>query len=100
MQRREYGELTTLETRSEANETVDRQKRYKQIRECFGIKPEMTAKECAVMMRKLGYSATDERNLSAPRITELCEKGVLEPIGRKKCEYTGKTVAVYAVREV
>ena len=99
MQRREYGEDVTLETRGEANETVDRERRYRQIRHCFAIKPNMTAKECAVLMNKLGYCTTTERNVAAPRITELCQKGFLEPIGKTKCQYTGKTVAVYAVRE-
>lgn len=96
---RQYGEDTTLETRAEANETVDRQKRYKQIKEIYGRFGELTAKECAVKMRQCGYSATDERNVSAPRINELCNNGVLEPVGRKKCEYTGKTVTVFALRE-
>jgi len=100
MQNREYGENTTLETRAEANESVDRNQRYKQIREIFGHFGNMTAKECAVVMRRWGYAPTDERNVTAPRIHELCERGVLEPVGRKKCEYTGKTVTVFALREM
>lgn len=102
MQRREYGEMTTLETRSEANETVDRNKRYKQVMECMiAAGPVgMTAKECAVAMNLRGDIPTSERNFTAPRINELCEKGLLEPIGRKKCRYTGKTVTVFAVREI
>ena len=101
MQRREYGEMTTLETRSDANDQVDRKKRYKQVMECMtAAGPEgMTAKECAVAMCKCGYIPTSERNFSAPRINELCGMGLLEPIGKKRCGYTGKTVAVFAVRE-
>lgn len=38
---------------------------------------------------------TDERNFSAPRLTELAQKGVVDVIGKKRCEYTGKTVGVY-----
>lgn len=100
MQKREPGEMTTLETRAEANELVDRQKRYRQIKDVFGYYGELTAKECAVYMKYWGYSSTDERNLTAPRIHELCEKGVLEPVGKTKCQYTGKTVTVFALREV
>jgi hypothetical protein len=50
MQERMAGEMTTLETRADAHETVDKQKRYSQILECFEECPEMTAKECAVLM--------------------------------------------------
>ena len=57
----------------------------------------LTAKEIAVMMFKKGYVPTSERNHSAPRLTEMSQNGVVEPIGKTKCEYTGKTVTVYAL---
>ena len=96
MLERRYGEMTTLDTRAEAHEKVDKKKRYSQILECM-TEP-LTAKECAVKMWKKGYIPTSERNFTAPRMTELSQKGVIEPIGKKKCEWTGKTVAVYGVR--
>lgn len=90
------GEIPTLDTRGDANETVDREKRYKQIIEIMQeYKTPLTAKEIAVAMHKKGYTPTSERNFSAPRLTELSNKGVVEPCGKRKCEYTGKTVAVY-----
>lgn len=96
MTERRAGEIPTLDTRGEANETVDREKRYKQI---IGIMQEiglpLTAKEIAVFMYRKGYTPTAERNFSAPRLTELSQKGVVEPCGKEKCQYTGKTVAVY-----
>ena len=46
-----------------------------------------------------GYIPTSERNFTAPRLTELSKMGVVEPIGKKMCQYTGKTVAVYACRD-
>lgn len=88
------GEITTFTTRAIANEEVDRKKRYKQILEVLGDK-EMTAKEIAVEMYKRGYSYTAERNVAAPRLTELTEKGKVEPVYKKKCEYSHKMVAVY-----
>ena len=100
MQKREYGEMTTLETRAEANESVDRNKRYQQIKEIFRRYGEMTAKECAVKMCLLGYTPTSERNYSSPRINELCKTGFLEPVGKKVCTYTKKKVTVFAIREV
>lgn len=92
------GSVITLETRHDSNEKVDRQKRYAQIIECLQDGP-LTAKECAVEMLKRGYIPTAERNYTAPRLTELSKKGAVEPISKKRCDYTGKTVAVYALRD-
>lgn len=92
------GEFPTLETRNESNETVDKEKRYKQIIETLDGNKQMTAKEIAVAMHKKGYIPTTERNFTAPRLTELCYKGIVEPIGKIKCEYTGKKVSVYKLR--
>ncbi len=93
------GQISTFENRREANETVDRERRYRQIKEILGGGKEMTAKEIAVEMFQRGYIPTTERNFAAPRLTELSQNGVVEPIGKQKCEYTGKMVAVYRLRE-
>ena len=58
----------------------------------------MTAKEIAVEMKSRGYSYTDERNVSAPRITEMLQKGLLDCVGKKKCQYTNTEVGVFVVR--
>lgn len=99
MEKRQAGEMTTLETRADAHEKVSKKKRYSQIIECLKECPEMTAKECAVMMMQKGYIPTSERNFVSPRLTEMSYKGMVEPIGKKKCTYTGHTVAVYSLRE-
>ena len=98
METRQNGEITTLETRSESNETVDKNKRYSQIIECLEENGDLTAKECAVIMMNKGYIPTSERNFTAPRMTEMSQKGIIEPIGKKICAYTGKKVAVYSLR--
>ena len=95
---RKPGDAITPETRGEANETVDKAKRYKQILEVLEGK-ELTAKEIAVEMQRRRYIPTTERNFTAPRLTELSQNEIVEPIGKKKCQYTGKKVAVYAIRE-
>ena len=95
---RRAGDAVTPDTRREANETVDKETRYKQILEVLQGK-ELTAKEIAVEMQRSGDIPTSERNFTAPRLTELTHKGIVEPIGKKKCQYTNKTVAVYAIRE-
>ena len=93
-------EIVTLDTRHDSHESVDKEKRYRQIIEIMAEhKHPLTAKQIAVMMYGKGYTPTAERNFSAPRLTELSQKGVVEPVGKQKCEYTGKTVAVYSLIE-
>ena len=95
------GEPVTLGTRHDSHETVDKEKRYKQILEILAEHSvPLTAKEIAVFMFSKGYTPTTERNFSAPRLTELSNKGLVEPIGKKKCSYTGKMVSVYVLTEV
>lgn len=97
MEQRLAGEYVTHETRALSHEKVDKQKRYSQIVECLIEGRELTAKECAVMMMQKGYIPTSERNYVSPRMTELGKKGIVEPIGKKVCSYTGKKVAVWAL---
>ena len=98
MEERRVGQNPTLETRAEAEASVDKQKRYMQILEVLDGNKEMTSKEIAVEMCNRGYIPTSERNFTAPRLTELSIKGVVEPIGKKKCQWTNKTVAIYRKR--
>lgn len=85
------------ETRAEAHETVDKQKRYRQIKECLAGSDGMTAKEIAVMMMRKGYIPTSERNFTSPRLTEMLKTGEVDIIGKKKCQFTGKKVSVYVL---
>lgn len=95
-QKRLPGQVVTFETRAEAHEKVDKNRRYQQILETMDFyNIPMTAKEIAVDMRNKGYIPTDERNFTAPRLTEMSKMGLVEPCGRKMCRYTGKNVTVY-----
>ena len=94
LERRNPGEMTSFDTRRESYDTVDKRKRYTQIKEIL-LNNDLTAKEISVEMYKKGYTPTTERNWSHPRLTELCKMGQVEIIGKKKCEYTGKKVSVY-----
>ena len=85
----------TLETRHEANEKVSRQRRYAQVLEILEESGPMTAKEISVRMCEKGYVNSTERNWCAPRLSELEFEGKVQVVGKKKCAYTGKTVAVY-----
>ena len=91
---------TTLETRQLSfTDIQDKKKnRYEQILNRLGNR-EMTAKEIAVELFELGMTNTTERNTCAPRLTELEKMGYVEVIGKKKCEWTGKMVAVYRRKE-
>lgn len=98
MEERKPGELTTLETRATANEQVNKNLRYKQILEIMGETLDgMTAREIAREMYLKGYIPTDERNFTAPRLTELGRAGVVEPIGKKICTWTSRKVTVWGL---
>lgn len=56
-----------------------------------------TAKEIAVELFDLGIIPGTERNFTGPRLTEMEQKGWVKAIDKKKCQYTGKTVAVYEI---
>lgn len=88
-------QMITDECRRDSNEKVDRAKRYMQIKEVLKGH-ELTAKEVAVELFNKNYIPSTERNYSAPRLTELEKRyRVVMVVGRKKCSYTGKQVAVY-----
>lgn len=103
MDSRMFGEIPTFETRAGAHEQVDKKRRYAQIIEClyeakmWGLSG-LTAKEIAVLMNRKGYVPTSERNFVSPRLTEMCESGIVEQIGKTTCYYTGKKVTVFALR--
>ena len=94
---RRNGEDTTLDCRHDSNESVNRRVRYKQILEVLAG-GELTAKEIAYWMCEFHMIPTAERNYAAPRLTELSKAGIVEPCGKRKCRWTGKTVTVYRKR--
>ena len=57
----------------------------------------MTAKEVAVEMFNRNFSKSNERNVAAPRLNELVELNIVHVVDKKRCQYTGKTVAVYEI---
>ncbi len=100
LEERLVGTNPLMETRRESHESINKQRRYLQIQEILSDYPNgLTAKEISVEMKKRGYATTDERNLSAPRINELLKIGIVDCIGKKKCEYTNKLVGVFVLRK-
>ena len=100
MEKRQYGTNPMAENKHDSNEKINKSLRYRQIKSILRTRKRgLTAKQIAVIMYRNGYTQNEDRNNSAPRLSELCEKGIVEPIGKKLCEYTGKKVTVYALRK-
>lgn len=93
------GENPMLENRALANESIDRNKRYAQVKEILKGK-KMTFREIAQAMYERGYTLSPETTYSQPRVSELVQKGEIEPVGKVKSEITGKSVSVFQLREV
>lgn len=98
MEKRRYGTNPMLENRYEANRTVNRQKRYEQILEVLEGN-QMTFRDIAYAMYDRGYTPSPETTFSQPRVTELVSMGKIEPVGKVKSDFTGKTVTVFEVRD-
>ena len=93
---RRPGEIPTLETRAEAEQTVDKRKRYQQILDIMAdYELPLTAKEIAVRMFIRGDIPDKDRNHVSPRLTEMMYDGRVEPVGKKTCEYTHKKVTCW-----
>jgi len=92
--------IITMQTRQMSFDDIQLQKkiRYEQI--LSRMDEPKTAKEIAVELFELGYIPSTERNYVAPRLTELEKKGIVKATGKKKCKFTGKTVAVYERVEI
>lgn len=59
----------------------------------------MTAREVAAELHRRGITPSNERNFAAPRLTELKAAGKIEVTGKKICDYTGRSVAVWVVKK-
>lgn len=100
MKKRRIGNNITLENRSLANEKVDKKTRKRQIIAVLrNNKEDMTAREIAYKLFEDGLVPFFERNTVAPRITELCQEGILEPTYTDIDGWTGHSVTVYGFTE-
>lgn len=98
---RNYGELTTLETRHDSYELAlkNANKRYGQIITILDNGYKMTIREMIYEMMKQGFISEPDRNRVAPRVHELVTKGILEPCGKKKDRLSNRTVTAYRLRK-
>ena len=90
--------ITTMQTRQLSFEDIKQKRkiRYEQILDRL-MAGRRTAKEVAVELFDLRLIPSTERNYTAPRLTELEQMGLVRVVDKTKCEYTGKTVAVYEI---
>ena len=56
---------------------------------------ELTAREIAVVLWRNGYIPLAIRQATAPRLTELVDRGKVEVVGSKLDETSKKTVSIY-----
>lgn len=87
-------EPTCLETKVDSYNQIDTKQRQSQVLEVLGDEI-LTAKEIAIRMYEKGYTNNDDRNNASPRLNELVNLGLVVIYGKKKCEFSGKTVAVF-----
>jgi predicted ArsR family transcriptional regulator len=57
---------------------------------------DMTAQEVADTLCYLRITPTNERNFAAPRLTELCDMGLVAAVGKEVCRKSGRTVTVWS----
>lgn len=90
----------TTDTRWESFEKLDRQTMYNLILNTLKLyeKDGLTARELAVKLYNQGFIKSNERQATAPRLTELVDEGILVVIGKRVDEISGKNVAVYTLK--
>jgi len=88
----------TKETQLESYEQISlvADIRKKLILDVLGEYGELTAQEIAVALHNRGHIPSDERNFTAPRLTELRKEGRVKPVDKKLCIKTGRKVTVWA----
>ncbi|WP_250228653.1 DNA gyrase [Anaeropeptidivorans aminofermentans] len=91
----------TKETRRESYGAAQQEAaaRRRVILEILTERGKLTAREVAAELHQRGITPTDERNYSAPRLTELKAAGQIKVTGKKICDRTGRSVAVWAVKK-
>ena len=86
----------TKQTRITSYVNTEKTSKHQVVLEVLDGK-ELTAREIAVEMHKIGALPYPARAIIQPRITELVEDGVIVAIGKKVDTETERKVAVYKV---
>lgn len=87
------------DTRFNSFQSTNKQRLYQLITSVLREHLEgMTAREIAVKLYNQGFLLSNERQATAPRLTEMVDKGLVVVVGKKKDIVTQKQVAVYAIK--
>ena len=92
----------TKETRKQAYEHVLKNLGLRQHNVYQSLKnfPDgVTARELASYMYEKGLAPSPERNSVHPRLNELVELGLVEIVGKVKCQFSNRKVAVYKIKK-
>lgn len=93
---RRPGQNITLENRNLSNESVDKKNRKLEIINILrDANDYLSVREIAYKLFEEKKIPFFERNAVAPRITELCQEGILDPVGDDIDAWTGKKVTLY-----
>lgn len=95
------GGSVTGETRRESHTAIQKEAaaRRRVILSILTERGQLTAREVAAELHRRGVTPSDERNYAAPRLTELREAGKVTVTGKKICNRTGRSVALWAVQQ-
>lgn len=90
----------TTDTRFESLEKLDRNGLYSLILSTLNDNKEngLTAREVAVILYNQGLLRSNERQATAPRLTELVDDGRVVIIGKRFDEISLRNVAVYTIK--
>lgn len=90
----------TTDTRFESLEKLDRSGLYNLILSTLHDNKEngLTAREVAVIFYNQGLLRSNERQATAPRLTELVDDGRVVIIGKRFDEISLRNVAVYTIK--
>lgn len=89
----------TEETRREAHEKVMPVKhdRRMNILKVLREKGPQTAEEIADELYRQGEIPFASRTFTAPRLTELQDRGIVETVGKRESRVSGRQIAVWSV---
>lgn len=92
----------TLETRRQSYDEILENLAHRQwlVLDHLGEKGDCTAGELASYMCDLGLVMTPDRNNVHPRLNELVALELVQIIGKRKCDVSKKTCAVYRAKGV
>lgn len=89
----------TTDTRFESFEKLDKNGLYSLILSTLNDNKEkgLTAREVAIILYNKGLLRSNERQATAPRLTELVDDGKVVIIGKRLDEISLRKVAVYTI---